>query len=112
MIGQFRALAGDVDALFVVAVIALATTGLGHSSAAELSILLGGAAKNGLQTAIPGFEMSESVTVKGAYAPMGRLLKSLSDGATPDIVVVTEDVLADVTAKGSWQNSAASKETA
>ncbi len=70
------------------------------AAAGVLTILSGGAAKAGLLAAIPSFEAAAKVKVTSEFAPMGRLTKSLDEGATPDIIVVTEEVLAEVGPKG------------
>lgn len=86
---------------------ALATTAVSAAfigparAAAEISVLSGGAAKAGLLAAIPSFEATAKVKVVADFAPMGRLTKSLGDGAAPDIIVVTEEVLSELAAK-SW----------
>lgn len=79
-----------------------ACTAMGrHASAAgELTILSGGAAKAGLLAAIPSFEAAAQIKVAADFAPMGRLTKSLGDGVAPDIIVVTEEVLAEIATKG------------
>ncbi len=68
--------------------------------ASELTILSGGAAKAGLSDAVPLYEKASGSKATVEYLPMGPLLKALSEGRAPDIVVVTEDVLPDVRAKG------------
>lgn len=73
---------------------------MGTSPAAELRILSGGAAKAGLSEALASFEKAAGAKTTAEYAPMGRLTKALADGATPDIVVVTAEVLAEIAPKG------------
>ncbi|MFM9942099.1 MAG: molybdate ABC transporter substrate-binding protein [Hyphomicrobiaceae bacterium] len=87
--------------LSALAATAASTTLFGRAMAAgEISILSGGAAKAGLLAAIPSFESAAKVKIAADFAPMGRLTKSLGDGATPDVIVVTEEVLAEIGAKG------------
>ena len=68
--------------------------------AAEISVLSGGAAKSGLSAVQEAFEKGSGDKLLLDYAPMGPLIKKLEAGATPDLVIVTTDVLADVKAKG------------
>lgn len=70
------------------------------AAAAELTVLAGGAAKAGLVVATLEFEAQSGAKVRAEFAPMGKVVASLAAGATPDIVVVTEDVLPDVSGKG------------
>lgn len=77
-----------------------ALAGATAARAAEVTILSGGAAKAGLLEVIPAFEAATGHKVKADFAPMGALVKRLAGGEKADIVVVTEDVLPDVTAKG------------
>jgi molybdate transport system substrate-binding protein len=67
----------------------------------QLTILSGGAAKAGLIAAMPSFETAAGAKVSADFAPMGRLTKALGDGAAPDVVVVTEEVLAEIGPK-AW----------
>ena len=82
------------------ALFALATLAATSAHAAEVTILSGGAAKAGLLEVILAFEAATGHKVKAEFAPMGALVKRLSGGDKPDVVVVTEDVLPDVAAKG------------
>lgn len=91
--------AGDMHRKILAGVLA-ALLGATGAAASDLTILSGGAAKAGIQAVIPAFEASTGAKVKAEFAPIGRLTKALADGAGPDIVVVTEDVMPDVTAKG------------
>jgi molybdate transport system substrate-binding protein len=84
------------------AVLAAAALAAGHSdaAAADLQILSGGAAKSGLSVVIPDFEKTTGNKTSADYQPMGKLMATLEGGATPDIVVITTDVLETAVAKG------------
>ncbi|HEY3073891.1 MAG TPA: substrate-binding domain-containing protein [Burkholderiales bacterium] len=58
--------------------------------AQELRVLSGGAAKSLVDPLAASFR---SGVVKVDYQPMGRLVKSLEDGAEVDMVIVTEETL-------------------
>jgi molybdate transport system substrate-binding protein len=59
-------------------------------AAQELRVLSGGAAKSLVDPLAASFR---SGVVKVDYQPMGRLVKSLEDGAEVDMVIVTEETL-------------------
>ncbi|HEY3077095.1 MAG TPA: substrate-binding domain-containing protein, partial [Burkholderiales bacterium] len=58
--------------------------------AQELRVLSGGAAKSLVDPLAASFKQG---VVKVDYQPMGRLVKSLEDGAEVDMVIVTEETL-------------------
>jgi molybdate transport system substrate-binding protein len=58
--------------------------------AQELRVLSGGAAKSLVDPLAASFR---GAVVKVDYQPMGRLVKSLEDGAEVDMVIVTEETL-------------------
>jgi molybdate transport system substrate-binding protein len=58
--------------------------------AQELRVLSGGAAKSLVDPLAASFKRG---VVKVDYQPMGRLVKSLEDGAEVDMVIVTEETL-------------------
>ena len=68
--------------------------------AADITVLSGGAAKAGLTDAVPLFEQASGDKASVDYLPMGPLMKALAEGRAPDVVVLTEDVVADARAKG------------
>lgn len=72
----------------------------GAACAGEISLLSGGAAKAGLADAIPLFEKASGDKAKVDYLPMGPLMKALGEGRAPDVVVLTEDVVAEARSKG------------
>lgn len=79
----------------------LFAAGMAHEAdAAEISVLSGGAAKAGLADAVPIYEKASGDKVAVDYLPMGPLMKALGEGRAPDVVVLTEDVVADARAKG------------
>jgi molybdate transport system substrate-binding protein len=81
--------------------LALALTGLSLAAgAAEISILSGGAVKSPLSEAAARYERASGHRVAIEYQPVGVLMKQLAQGAQPDLVVITEDVMADAAAKG------------
>lgn len=72
----------------------------GSALASSVSILSGGAAKAGLSDAIVLYEKAAGGKAAIEYLPMGPLMKALAEGAAPDIVVLTAEVMADAKAKG------------
>lgn len=60
----------------------------GHASAAELSILSGGAVKSGLVEALARWDKRSAHPVKVTYAPAGEMLKRLAAGERYDIVII------------------------
>lgn len=103
-----RKLAGFCRSLKIAANVACSVLALGMilcalsdvATAADLTLLSGGAAKSGLGEIIPSFEATSGHKIKTEYAPMARLMAALADGATPDVVIVTGDVLPEALAKG------------
>jgi molybdate transport system substrate-binding protein len=79
--------------IFVLAILVSLT-----ANADEIRVLSGGAAKSfidPLAASFPGH------TVKIEYQPMGRLTKSLAEGAAVDMVVVTSEVLESLKLQGT-----------
>ncbi|MCX7166213.1 MAG: substrate-binding domain-containing protein [Rhodocyclales bacterium] len=70
------------------------------ASAAEITLYSGGAVKAALSEAAANYGKATGHHVAVEYAPMGPLLRRLAEGATPDGVVLTMDVMADAEAKG------------
>lgn len=66
-------------------------------AAQEIRVLSGGAARAFLEPMARGYGAAK-VTLE--YQPMGRLVKALAEGAQPDMVVVTEEVLETLKARG------------
>ncbi len=69
-------------------------------SAADLSILSAGATKSALSEIVESYQKISGNKVNVEYAPVGVIMKRLSDGATPDVLLVTADVIGDVESKG------------
>jgi molybdate transport system substrate-binding protein len=80
--------------------LSLTTFGPDPASAADIAVLSGGAVKSGLTEAVPGYEKSSGDKVAIEYRPMGPLGKRLDAGATPDVVIITTDVLPRVRDRG------------
>ena len=72
----------------------------GAAGAADITVLSGGAAKAGLTDAVPLYEQASGDKARIDYLPMGPLMKALGEGRTPDVVVLTQEIVADATAKG------------
>jgi molybdate transport system substrate-binding protein len=72
----------------------------GPAAASDLTIYSGGAVKSGLTDAIAAYERARKKTVFVEYHPMGPLTKMLGEGARPDIVVLTREVVDEVAGKG------------
>ncbi len=68
-------------------------------SANELTIYSGGAVKSALTVVAEAFEKKDGAKITLEFHPMGPLTRKLADGAIPDVVVVSEEVLADLTPK-------------
>ena len=68
--------------------------------AGDIAILSGGAAKAGLADAIPLYEKQAGTKAAIEYLPMGPLMKRLGEGAAPDVVVLTEEVMTKALADG------------
>lgn len=87
------------DLLAALAVLALGLAAPG-AGAQDLTILSGGAVKAGLTDTVPAYEKATGRKVTIDYAPVGALMKKLAEGATPDIVMITTDVLAEAEKRG------------
>lgn len=74
--------------LFLVAALALATP-----AAADVTIYSGGAVKSALVEAAQRFEKQHGTRITIEFHPMGPLTKLLAEGAAPDIVVLTREVM-------------------
>jgi molybdate transport system substrate-binding protein len=67
---------------------------------AEISVFAGGAVKSALSEAAVQFERVSGHTIKANYAPMGVLVKRFEQGDVPDVVVVTNEVMAQAERRG------------
>ncbi len=83
-----------------VIVSALMLSAAGPSAAGDLSVIAGGAVKSAIVGTVADFEKASGHKVTADFAPMGALTRKLNDGATPDIVVVTVEVMDDYVKKG------------
>lgn len=70
-------------------------------SAADLSVFSAGAAKAALGEIVENYEKTSGDKLNVEYAPVGTLLRRLADGAKPDILIVTADVMGEVERK-AW----------
>jgi molybdate transport system substrate-binding protein len=70
------------------------------ASAAEISVYSGGAVKAALSEAAAKFEKATGHRIAVDYAPMGPLVRRLAEGAKPDMVVLTGEVMAQAEGKG------------
>jgi len=75
--------------------------------AEELLIWSAGAVKAAMIELVPSYQTSTGNTVKVEYAPVGTLMKRLSDGGKPDVVILSQDVSAEAEKLG-WTAPAAS----
>jgi molybdate transport system substrate-binding protein len=74
--------------LFFLAAFALATP-----AAADVTIYSGGAVKSALVEAAQRYEKQHGTKISIEFHPMGPLTKKLAEGATPDIVILTREVM-------------------
>jgi molybdate transport system substrate-binding protein len=72
----------------------------GPAKANDLTIFSGGAVKSGLTDAVTAYELARGKKVFVEYHPMGPLTKMLAEGARPDIVILTQEVVDEVRPKG------------
>jgi molybdate transport system substrate-binding protein len=70
------------------------------ASAADISIYSGGAVKAALSVVAANYEKVSGNRVTVDYAPVGTLMRRLAEGGTPDIVVLTTDVMPAAESKG------------
>jgi len=71
------------------------------AQAGELSVWSAGAAQAPLTVLVQEYQKSTGDRVKVEYAPVGVLLKRLASGPAPDVVVLSQDVMATVE-KNGW----------
>lgn len=63
------------------------------AAAAEVTIFSGGAVKSALVEAAQRYEKQHDTKITIEFHPMGPLTKMLADGASPDIVILTREVM-------------------
>lgn len=77
---------------------ALLATGV---QAGELLVWSAGATQAPLQRLVQDYQKTSGNTVKVEFAPVGVLVKRLADGGRPDVLIVSQDVVANVE-KNGW----------
>jgi molybdate transport system substrate-binding protein len=90
----FRLASMSALAALVVAAIAV------PASATELTVFSGGAVKSGLVAAAELYQAQKGVKLTIEFHPMGPLTQKLAEGATPDLVILTDETVEGVAAKG------------
>jgi molybdate transport system substrate-binding protein len=85
--------------LFVLAAL-LSAVAASPLAATELTVFSGGAVKSGLEQAAALYKEKKGVTLKIEFHPMGPLTQKLAEGASPDLVILTEETVDGVAAKG------------
>ena len=70
------------------------------SGAADLTVYSGGAVKSGLTEAAEIYEKQKGVKLALEFHPMGPLVKKLEEGAKPDIVILTQEVMLEIAKRG------------
>jgi len=73
------------------------------AAAAEITVYSGGAARSALDVVATEYQKASGCTVTIEYAPVGTLMRRLSDGGKPDVVVLTVDVMPEAEAN-RWVN--------
>ncbi len=69
--------------------------------ASEVVVWSAGAAQTPLSLLVQDYQKSSGNTVKVEYAPVGVLLKRLAEGGRPEVLIVSQDVVANVE-KNGW----------
>jgi molybdate transport system substrate-binding protein len=59
----------------------------------EVTIYSGGAVKSGLEQAASAYQKQKGTKITVEFHPMGPLTKKLAEGAQPDIVILTREVM-------------------
>ena len=71
------------------------------AQAGEITVWSAGAAQTPLTVLIQDYQKTSGNTVKVEFAPVGVLVKRLADGGRPDVLVISQDVAANVE-KNGW----------
>jgi len=71
------------------------------AQAGEIVVWSAGAAQTPLTVLIQDYQKTSGNTVKVEFAPVGVLVKRLADGGRPDVLVISQDVAANVE-KNGW----------
>ncbi len=75
-------------------------TALPAAHAAELHILSAGAAKSVVAEAVLAFEKKTGAKITAEYMPVGPIIKRLAEGAESDLVVLSQETMAQASEKG------------
>jgi molybdate transport system substrate-binding protein len=81
------------------ALLVLVTLSL-QASAADLSILSAGATRSALSVIVENYQKHSGYKLNVEYAPVGVIMKALADGTTPDVIIVSADVVDEAEHKG------------
>ena len=76
--------------------------------AADIVVWSAGAAQTPLSSLIQDYQKASGNTVKVEFAPVGVLVKRLADGGRPDVLIISQDVVANVE-KNGWSAPQAAK---
>jgi len=71
------------------------------AQAGEIVVWSAGAAQTPLTVLIQDYQKTSGNTVKVEFAPVGVLVKRLADGGRPDVLIISQDVAANVE-KNGW----------
>ncbi|MFM6992008.1 MAG: molybdate ABC transporter substrate-binding protein [Rhodoferax sp.] len=78
------------------------------AQAADILVWSAGAAQTPLSSLIQDYQKASGNTIKVEFAPVGVLLKRLADGGRPDVLIISQDVVANVE-KNGWSAPQAAK---
>lgn len=73
-----------------------ASAAMTPANAADLRVWSAGAAQKAVAELVNRYEQQTGTTIVADYAPVGVLLQRLAAGGTPDVLIVTEDVMPEV----------------
>lgn len=93
----------SISISYFLAGLALGLTLATHAAscnAAELLVWSAGAAQAPLSELVRGYQNTSANTVKVDYAPVGVLMGRLADGGKPDVLILSQDVSAEVERAG------------
>ncbi|MBB3211740.1 molybdate transport system substrate-binding protein [Herbaspirillum sp. Sphag1AN] len=82
--------------LLLLALVLTASTAITQANAAELRLWSAGAAQKAVAELVNRYEQQTGTTIVADYAPVGVLLQRLAAGGTPDVLIVTQDVMTEV----------------
>ena len=71
------------------------------AQAGDIVVWSAGAAQTPLSSLIQDYQKASGNTIKVEFAPVGVLVKRLADGGRPDVLVISQDVVANVE-KNGW----------